>query len=130
MRLDEIIRVEAALAHFYEKTGVQPYLLILNEIDGDKKPGLKAVGTYLTDRYIELFGTDEGHYIFLYLAHEDTSYTLYYIPGLDAMTVVDDEVSEILLDCVEWYYQTAASYNEMFAKAFVHTADAIIDPES
>ena len=126
--IDEKTQLEAALAHFYEKTGVQPYLLMLDSIDGDKKPDREAVETYLTNRYAELFGEDEGHYIFLYLAHRDTSYTLYYIPGLDAMTVVDDEVSEMLMDCMEWYYRQSSTYGEMFADAFVHTAELITYP--
>ncbi|MBE6812160.1 MAG: TPM domain-containing protein [Ruminococcaceae bacterium] len=126
--IDEKTQVEAALAHFYEKTGVQPYLLMLDAVDGDKKPDRKAVETYLTDRYIELFGEDEGHYIFLYLAHRDTSYTLYYIPGLDAVTVVDDEVSSMLMDCIAWYYRQTETYGEMFANAFVYTAELITYP--
>ncbi len=126
--IDEKTQLEAALVHFYEKTGVQPYLLMLDSIDGDKKPDREAVETYLTNRYAELFGEDEGHYIFLYLAHRDTSYTLYYIPGLDAMTVVDDELSAMLMDCIAWYYRQTETYGEMFANAFAHTAELITYP--
>lgn len=126
--IDEKTQVEAALAHFYEKTGVQPYLLILNEIDGDKNPDWDTTEHYLTNRYVELFGADEGHYIFLYFHHRDSSYTLYYIPGLDAMTVVDDEVSSMLMDCIAWYYRQTETYGEMFANAFVHTAELITYP--
>ena len=127
--IDEKTQVEAALAHFYEKTGVQPYLLILDAIDGNKNPDWNTAESYLTNRYIELFGQDEGHYIFLYFHHRDSSYTLYYIPGLDAMTVVDDEVSSMLMDCMEWYYRQTDTYGEMFANAFLHTAQMIEYPQ-
>ncbi len=127
--IDEKTQLEAALAHFYEKTGVQPYLLILDEIDGDKNPDRDTTEHYLTNRYVELFGADEGHYIFLYFHHRDSSYTLYYIPGLDAVTVVDDEVSSMLMDCIAWYYRQTDTYGEMFANAFVRTAQAIVYPQ-
>ncbi|MBE6812158.1 MAG: hypothetical protein E7523_04675 [Ruminococcaceae bacterium] len=118
--------VENALAYFYEKTGVQPLLVTARSIDGQLDPDWDTVDTYLYDLYIELFGEDEGHYIFLYFMHEDDSYTLYYMPGWDAMSVVDDNASAILMDYIEWYYQESSSYGEMFASAFAEAADAIM----
>ena len=58
--------VEHALSYFYEKTGVQPLLVTANYIDGTNAPSWDTVEGYLYDLYIELFGEDEGHYIFLY----------------------------------------------------------------
>ncbi|MBR3955957.1 MAG: hypothetical protein IKJ63_10845 [Clostridia bacterium] len=118
--------VENALTYFYEKTGVQPLLVTARSIDGQLDPDWDTVDTYLYDLYIELFGEDEGHYIFLYFMHEDDSYTLYYMPGWDAMSVVDDNASAILMDCIEWYYQESSSYGEMFASAFAEAADVIM----
>ena len=118
--------VENALNYFYEKTGVQPHIVTARSIDGTNAPSWDMVENYLYNLYIELFGEDEGHYIFLYFQHSDDSYTLYYIPGLDAMAVMDDEASSILMDYVEWYYHESSTYGEMFASAFTDTADAIM----
>lgn len=118
--------VENALNYFYEKTGVQPHIVTARSIDGSNAPSWDAVENYLYNLYIELFGEDEGHYIFLYFQHSDDSYTLYYIPGLDAMEMMDDEASSILMDYVEWYYHESSTYGEMFASAFSDAADAIM----
>ncbi len=118
--------VEHALSYFYEKTGVQPLLVTANYIDGTNAPSWDTVENYLYNLYIDMFGEDEGHYIFLYFEHSDTTYTAYYIPGLDAMEVMDDEASSILMDYLEWYYQVSPSWGQMFASAFADTADTIM----
>lgn len=122
----EEMEVEQALSYFYEKTGVQPYLMMLDHIDHNYYPDWSAVENHLYDRYVELFGEDEGHYIFLYFAYEDGTYDLFYIPGWDAMDVMDDNASTILLDYVELYYTTSLSYAEMFSEAFISTANTIM----
>lgn len=118
--------VKEALNYFYEWTGVQPYLITADRIDGDTQPEWDMVDSYLTDRYIDLFGEDEGHYIFLYFAHPDASYTFWYIPGLDAMEVMDDNASEILMDYMDMFYYESTTYAEMFQMAFIRTAETIM----
>ncbi len=120
------MQVEKALQYFYEKTGVQPYLMLLSDIDGNTNPDWSAVEQHLYDRYIELFGTDEGHYILLYYSYWDGSYDLFYIPGTDAVSVMDDNASDILLDYVELYYNTAGTYGEMFSEAFKAAANTVM----
>lgn len=122
----EIEEVEAALSYFYDKTGVQPYLITLDNIDGNYDPAWGVFDRYLTRHYIELFGEDEGHYIFLYFAYRDGTYSTWFIPGLDAMQVMDDNASWILVDFVDMYYYELPSYAEMFAQAFINTADGIM----
>ncbi|MBQ6862972.1 MAG: TPM domain-containing protein [Clostridia bacterium] len=114
------------LAYFYEKTGVQPYLLIVPDVYGDENPDWDVVNRYLTKRYIDLFGEDEGHYIALIIAQEDASYTFWYIPGLDAMQVMDENASYILTDFLYMHYVEAANRSAMFAQAFIDTADYIM----
>ncbi|MBQ3086457.1 MAG: TPM domain-containing protein [Clostridia bacterium] len=118
--------VDHALQYFYETTGVQPLLLTLDNIDGEHYPDWDTVDNFLYDTYVGMFGEDEGHYIFLYFSYADGDYTLYYIPGWDAVCVMDDYASEILMDNMEYYYQYSSTYAEMFAAAFIVTADTIM----
>lgn len=120
-------KVVNALQYFYEQTGVQPFLLTLDNIDGDHYPDWDTVETFLYDFYVGMFGADEGHYVFLYFSYADGFYTLYYIPGLDAMSVMDDNASEILMDYVDLYYQYVVSYSDLFNQAFIASADAIME---
>lgn len=118
--------VDHALQYFYETTGVQPLLLTLDNIDGEHYPDWDTVDSFLYDTYVGMFGADEGHYIFLYFSYPDGDYTLYYIPGCDAMSVMDNNANEILMDNMEYYYQYSSTYAEMFAAAFIVTADTIM----
>lgn len=123
---DAVDDLDAALKYFYELTGVQPYLIILDNIDGNYDPDWETIDNYLYNRYIELFGEDEGHYIFLYFTYEDTSYTTWYIPGLYTMMIMDDNAYYILTDYLNMYYCESTTWTEMFEMTFIRTAEDIM----
>ncbi|MBQ3518453.1 MAG: hypothetical protein IJA31_03940 [Clostridia bacterium] len=118
--------LEAALNYFYEWTGVQPYLLIIDNIDGNYDPDWETVDNYLYNRYIELFGEDEGHYIFLYFMNTDGTYTTWYCPGLYTMRIMDDNAYYILTDYLNMYYYESTTWTEMFEMTFIRTAEDIM----
>ncbi len=122
------------LVHFYEKTGVQPYLLLTaydpsywqgDEID------VQAVESYLNDYYESHF-TDEAHIIFAYFASADDSITemeghFYYLCGYAADKIMDEEALDIFWTYLEHYYRnTSDNLEQMISHTFSHTADVIM----
>ena len=123
---DAVDDLDAALKYFYELTGVQPYLIILDNIDGICDPDWETIDNYLYNRYIELFGEDEGHYLFLYFMNTDGTYTTWYCPGLYTMRIMDDNAYYILTDYLNMYYYEAMTRTEMFELTFISTAEDIM----
>ena len=112
--------LQNSLKDFYLKTGVQPYLYIADDLDGNTNPNLNEVETFLLAKYGELF-TDEGHLLVLYFEYAGGEYNTWYVWGNDAHRyVMDDEACEIVLDYLDYYYNApeTADYTDMFCSAF------------
>ncbi len=117
------------LQHFYEKTGVQPYVWIMGEEGKDyvSEGSLEELGD---KKYKEMFGNDEGHLLLIFREYpnESSNYIVTATPGYDAETqVMDEQAREILLDFVDYYY-TVDDLNEgqFFGKAFEKAGDRIM----
>ena len=120
--------VEQSLKHFYAKTGVQPYLYIDDDLNGNKNPDFNAVEQFMNDKYYELFG-DEGHILVLYFEYDNGEYNTWYMCGNDAYDrVMDDEACEIMLDFIDYHYQNPDTYDyaDLFSKSFNDAADRIM----
>lgn len=112
--------LENSLKDFYLKTGVQPYLYIADDLNGNVNPNVNDVETFLLAKYSELF-TDEGHFLVLYFEYAGGEYNTWYVWGNDAHRyVMDDEACEIVLDYIDYYYNApeTADYTDMFCSAF------------
>ena len=88
------------LKTFYDKTGVQPYLWITDNINGKAKPNTSDFETALKSKYSELF-KDEGHVIVCFMESSPSVYATYYWAGSAAKRVIDNEAGEILLDVID-----------------------------
>ena len=109
------------LKTFYDKTGVQPYLWITDNINGKIKPNTSDFETALKSKYLELF-KDEGHVIVCFMESNPSVYATYYWAGSAAKGVIDDEAGEILLDVIDSKYTSDLSDEEMFSKSFSDAA--------
>lgn len=109
------------LKAFYDKTGVQPYLWITDNINGKAKPNTSDFETALKSKYSELF-KDEGHVIVCFMESSPSVYATYYWAGSAAKGVIDDEAGEILLDVIDSKYTSDLSDEEMFSKSFSDAA--------
>lgn len=109
------------LKTFYDKTGVQPYLWITDNINGKAKPNTSDFESALQEKYKELF-TDEGHLIVCFMESSPSIYATYYWAGSAAKGVIDDEAGEILLDVIDSKYTSDLSDEEMFSKSFSDAA--------
>lgn len=117
--------LEKGLAYFYKRTGVSPYLYLTEDIDGAVSPTSSQLDTFAQNLYDELF-LDEAHILVVFQEYGDEHHA-WYVCGLEARAVMDDEACEILLDCLDAYYYSDYGDEEYFSKAFTDAADRIMD---
>ncbi len=115
--------------HFYNKTGVQPYLWIMGEEGGEYKSE-GSLEELADETYKDMFGNDEGHLLVIFREYPNASgnYICTITPGYDAETqVMDDQAKEIFLDCIDYYYSDEdLNEGEFFSEAFFNSADRIM----
>lgn len=135
--LQDPILIEEGLKHFYELTGVQPYLhfetstgFMFNPIYDDLNihRNLVAYTRYL---YSMLF-TDESHLLVVAYADYNIDAGRYEISlctmvGSEARKVIDSDAEKILTDRIEFYFNKARwPSEEIFSNAFSDAADQIM----
>ncbi len=114
------------LRSFYQDTGVQPYVIITDQVNGkgaDLSDGEAEL--YLEETYDDLF-QDEGHLIFLFMEYETGQYKEYLYIGNQASTVIDEEAQEIIYDYADYYYTSDLDDNEYFSTVFEEAGQRIM----
>lgn len=115
----------SGLRHFYQKTGVQPFLYITDNVNGSHFPSMQELDVYANSLYDELF-TDEAHLLLVFFEYEGM-YMTRYIAGAQAKSVIDMEAGDILLDYIDrYYYDDDLTDEEFFAKSFQEAADRMM----
>jgi uncharacterized membrane protein len=109
----------AGMKNFYKETGVQPYLYITGNINGETYPSESDVSEFAFSLYDELF-SDEAHLLLIFFEPPMSDYySTWYVVGKQAKAVIDDEAVDILLDYIDkYYYYDQLSNEEFFSKAF------------
>lgn len=121
--------LEQGLRRFYNETGVQPYLVITDQIDGNYSPTGDELWEYANQIYDETF-SDEGHMVFIFQCEDGgTEYMMAACTGNQAKTVVDEEALEILYDYIDSYFYSDMDEDEMFSRAFSDAAKRIMDTQ-
>lgn len=125
--LSDVKEVTDAIDYFYDKTGIQPYLLICDRIDG--KGGEitdDEAKDYLERLYTSLY-EDEGHMIFVFMEYEESEYITFLYTGAEADSLMDGEGKEIFLTNADRYYTDSSLSDEAyFAKIFRDSADDLM----
>lgn len=116
----------SGMKHFYQKTGVQPYLYITDRIPGSSyNPTQSDFEDFANDVYDTLF-TDEAHLLVIFF-EDSQGYLTYYLAGSQADSVIDTEAGDILLNYFDHYYtDDSLSDEEYFSRVFEKTADRIM----
>lgn len=118
--------VKSGLKYFYDKTGVCPYLVITETVNGSYTPTGQEVWDYGNQVYDELF-EDEGHMVFVFQCKDEgTEYNMAAVTGAQAKTVLDDEALEILYDYFDSYFWSDRDEDDLFDDAFRSAADRIM----
>lgn len=117
-------KVENGMKYFFDKTGVQPYLVIADNIDGSVNPSPSQTDKYLDDLYNQMF-KDEQHMIILYFDNGSSWFTRYYC-GVSAGVVMDSEACEIMLSYLDYYATSDMEDDDYFNTVFRKSADKIM----
>lgn len=123
---DNLSKTEKAIKYFYDKTGIQPYV-VLNAYDN----------TLTTDAQKEQYAKDwyskhiknEDTFLFMYFAEKDTDNDvgyMAYVNGKQVSSVMDSEAIEIFWAYVDEYWYSDMSTDDMFTIIFTKTADRIM----
>lgn len=124
--IDDSATLREGMIYFYEKTGVQPYLYITDNVGGSFYDYAEE---FANNKYDQLF-TDEAHLLLVFHEKNDW-YDTYCLAGSTADTVIDSEARMILLDTIdEYYYDSSLDDNEFFSKSFEDAADKIMKKQS
>ena len=115
-------KIETMIDYFYETTGVQPYFMLLGGLEDVSFPDKDTVSTFMNEKYVELFGADEGH-LMLAMFYDNGDYETWYLIGYDANDVFTDADCERLLDNVDYYANTTDSVADAISAAFEVTAN-------
>jgi uncharacterized membrane protein len=116
----------SGMKHFYEQTGVQPYLYLTDDINGSTNPSMEELESFSDDLYDDLFA-DEAHLLLVFFEYEPSMYMDYYVVGTQAATVIDTEAGDVLLDYIDsYYYDDNKTDEEFFSDAFRDSADRIM----
>lgn len=123
---DNVTKTEKSIKQFYDKTGVQPYI-VLNAYDS----------TLLTDTAKEEYAKkwydehikNESTFLYMYFAEADTDNDvgyMAYVNGKQVSSVMDSEAIEIFWAYVDKYWYSDMSTDDMFTTIFTKTADRIM----
>lgn len=123
---DNIPKTEKRLQSFYEKTGIQPYI-VLRDYDAMLQT------TEQMDAYAEQWYDDhidnEGTLLFMYFAAQDTENDvgeMTCINGKQITSVMDAEALDIFWAYIDNNWYSDASTDDMFVKVFDSTAKRIM----
>lgn len=123
---DNVTKTEKSIKKFYDKTGVQPYI-VLNAYDS----------TLLTDTAKEEYAKkwydehikNESTFLYMYFAEPDTDNDvgyMAYVNGKQVPSVMDSEAIEIFWAYVDKHWYSDMSTDDMFTTIFTKTADRIM----
>lgn len=135
------------LEEFYEKTGVPPYLIIINQEDVFKyldeveygyvtsesenirgTIGDTALGNYTQVRYERLFGNSKVHFLVVGCITSNGDYKYDYLVGEDAEDIIDIEAWDIFNSCLLAFNKDDYTEAEWIYNVYVNAANNIMEP--
>ena len=99
--MDDRHQAEQAMGDFFQKTGVAPYLIIMNDSDYSKL-GDKTIQGELVQIYQDLF--DDKDHLLIILLKDGDNYTVHMYAGPNTAGFMDEEAQKILSDCFTRYF--------------------------
>lgn len=126
---DNISRTESQLQDFYDATGVQPYVYLVDyDTYKDEAQTDDEKYAWAEDYYDNNF-TEENIFLYVYFAEENTDEDvgyMCYINGYQVSTVMDSEAVEIFWNNLDYYWYSNYSTDDVFIKTFNDTASTIM----
>lgn len=129
---DNVSRTESRLKDFYNETGVQPYIVLL-DYDTYSKKGTSDDAKYnYALKYYDNNITNESTFLYVYFEEEyEDEYSepgyMCYINGTQVSSVMDSEAVDIFWAYLDKYWSDSSlSTDDLFVKTFDSTADTIM----
>ena len=119
-------RINGAIGQFYEETGVQPYFYLTGDVFGSESPNKTMAELYMTGKYIELFGEDEGHLLVMMIFRDYDDYDRYYMQGDDITGVISAEDCDLLLSNMDYCAEETKDVAGAVANAFEASANDVM----
>lgn len=119
-----------SLKTFYDKTGVQPYVVLLAYDASLTSDAAKE--DYANDYYNKHID-DENSFLFIYFAEKDQDNEvgyMCYVCGDNARSVMDSEAVDIFWEFIDQYWYDDISTDDLFETVFTKTAKTIMDGSS
>lgn len=120
--------MEDGMRHFYQETNIQPFVYIMDNLDGDPNPNPDDLEAFTRDLYNELF-TDQAHLLVVHFDNwdfYDYQYSFHTAIGAQANALMDNEAQDILFDYLEYHYLRDVDEEVFYSEAFRDTADRIM----
>lgn len=125
--IDNLSKTEKRLQNFYNKTGIQPYVVFHKYDESLKTESDKEA---YANKYYEENIDNEGTFLFMYFAEQatddDVGY-MCYVNGKQVTSVMDSEAVDIFWAYIDEYWATDMSTDDMIVKTFDSTAKRIMD---
>lgn len=121
--------LENGLRYFYDKTNIQPFVYIMDNLNGNPNPDPEEINAFASELYDELF-TDEAHLLLVHFDNwesYDYDFSFHTVIGSDAHILMDDEAENILYDYLGYHYYSDLEDSAYYAQAFRDTADRIMN---
>lgn len=125
--IDNLSKTEKRLQNFYNKTGIQPYV-VFHEYDESLKT--ESEKEAYANKYYEENIDNEGTFLFMYFAEKNTDNDvgyMCYVNGKQVTSVMDSEAVDIFWAYIDEYWATDMSTDDMIVKTFDSTARRIMD---
>lgn len=116
--------LEEGMKAFYNKTGVQPYLYLTDEVNGSHYPERSELEAFSRQKYSELF--DDEKHLLVVLVEYDNQHKVFCFSGKEAESVMDKEAQSILNDYIEKYYSRFRNRAKRLSLAFEKTSERIM----
>lgn len=114
------------MEEFYDKTGVQPILVITDNIYGSSNPSIDDIEARCNEIYDQVMGTNEGGLLFMFCEWSSSNYDPFYLAGTSAQSVMDSDATDTLINFANSLYTTNLSDEQYFSRVFSDTADRIM----
>lgn len=123
---DSVTKAGRQLRTFYDKTGVQPYIVLLQyhpELSSDAQKDAYA------QEYYEDNIDNESTFLYMYFAEEDVDNEvgyMCYVNGKQVDSVMDSEAIEIFWGYLDRNWYSDLTTDQLFENAFTRTAETIM----
>ncbi len=123
---DNVKSAGKSLKTFYDKTGVQPYVVLLSYNASLTNDASKEE---YAENYYNNNINNEDTFLFVYFAEknqdDDVGY-MCYVGGNNTRSVMDSEAVEIFWEYIDDYWYSDLSTDELFETVFTKTANSIM----